>query len=166
MEDENGREISDSVKDSVRKTARGFFELLLENGRAPDHWSNAPIDIENEYLYIMGTAHPFLRLCQNHWKATKVATNSYSQWLSNALNRTKNAVDKAANKKAKETVNNEAIDIDSDEGTDGKASSQSQDNEEQNLRPSKRSRIQENHPTPTPRPHSTNINPRRQKVCK
>ena len=160
MEDENGKEIPESTKDSVCRTARGFFELLLENGRAPSQWGIAPLDVQNEYLYIMETAHPFLRLCQDHWKATKVATNSYSQWLHNALRRTKNVISKV-------TPNNEAIDIDSDEDSDGKTSTRFQDEEEADPRPAKRPRIQENQPTPTPpRPHSKKINSQRPKVCK
>ena len=163
MEDENGKEVPASTKDSVRRTARGFFELLLENGRAPSQWGNAPLDVQNEYLHIMESAHPFLCLCQDHWKATKVATNSYSQWLYNALRRTKNVV-------AKVTPNDEAIDIDSnedsDEDSDGKALTRIRDEEEADPRPSKRPRVQENQPTPAPRPRSKKINPQRPKVCK
>jgi len=80
MEDENGHEIPRAEQDNVRATARGFFNLLLQMGRAPPVLRDLAIDARHEYLYIMESSHPFLRLCNNHWKAMRVTTNSYSQW--------------------------------------------------------------------------------------
>ena len=94
MEDENGVDLPESTKEAVREEARNFFQLLLENNRAPAVWGDAAINIKNEYLYCMETQYPFLRFCQDHWKAKQVATNSYSQWQSNAAKRMRVAITK------------------------------------------------------------------------
>ena len=131
MEDKNGEEVSESAKEAVRTMARAFFELLLKNERAPAVWGSAPVDIRNEYLYVMETAHPFLQFCQDHWKASKVAPNSYSQWLSNSTSQTAIA-------KGKRRARSEVIDVDTDEDDNGEVLKQTQETEEDTPGSSKR----------------------------
>ena len=80
MEDENGDQVPEETKVAARETARAFFHLLDVNNRLPPTWKALSIDAKNEYLYLMESAHPFLHLCENHWKADRIAINSYSQW--------------------------------------------------------------------------------------
>ena len=77
---EDGNLVSKSTMHAVREEARSFYLLLLRDGKAPHVWGEAPIDVRNELLYRLETSFPFLRYCDNHWKAKKVATNGYSQW--------------------------------------------------------------------------------------
>jgi len=60
MEDENGDEIPEVKRKQARSAAKGFFNLLLELGRAPPVWGSAGIDVQNEYLHIMESSFPFL----------------------------------------------------------------------------------------------------------
>jgi hypothetical protein len=173
MEDENGEEIPKTTRDAVRDTAKAFFELLLENDRAPSTWGNAPIDVKNEYLHIMETSFPFLRLCQDHWKAIKVATNSYSQWQSHAIVRAKGA--KGMKKRTKREVihvdtdedddSNEDDDTNEDSEDEDNSSKRPQDKGKDVPRPSKRPRIEENQPTPRPRPRPLPTPRTRPLVC-
>jgi hypothetical protein len=107
MEDENGNDVLKSKKNAARSTARGFFNLLLTMGRAPAVWGSADIDVQNELVHILESDFPFFRLCEDHWKAKRVATNSYSQWYPGALKRLAAAV-------AKQTADVEVIDVDDD----------------------------------------------------
>ena len=159
MEDENGEEVPESTKEAVRMTARAFFELLLENDRAPTVWGSAPVDIRNEYLCVMETNYPFLRYCQDHWKALKVATNSYSQWLSNSTSRT-------AATKGKRRARSEVIDVDADEDDSGEASNRPKDTEEDAPGTSKRPRVGGDRSAPPSRPPPTKVSAQRRKVCK
>ena len=80
MEDENGEEILKGTRDHVRKTARSLFAQLLQRNEAPITWGAAPLNVQTELVFKLEKEYPFLQLCTNHWKAEKVATNSYSQW--------------------------------------------------------------------------------------
>lgn len=154
MEDNNGVEIPEQERDNARKTAKGFFSLLLQTNRAPPCWRDLAIDAENEYLHIMESSHSFLRLCDNHWKAKRIATNSYSQWLGGAIKR-------LAAAKAKNASAGEIIDIDSDDDVD--TSSKRPQAEDNDVRHSKRPRVEATEPAPRPRP--TRITRHRQRVC-
>jgi uncharacterized protein YaiL (DUF2058 family) len=73
------------------------------------------------------TEFSFLWLCEDHWKANQVTTNSYSQWYQHATER-KSAVEaKKANKRATEQHEAIAIEVDASE------------NENDSENPSKRS---------------------------
>ena len=78
MEDEN--QVSEATKKAACETARGYFNLLHDHNQLPSIWGNLSLDLKNEYLYLVESTHPFLCLCENHWKADMIGTNSYSQW--------------------------------------------------------------------------------------
>ena len=157
MVDENGQDIPEEEKDNARTTARGFFNFLLENNRAPATWEDSSIDVRNEYIYVMETHHPFLRYCQGHWKAIQIATNTYHGWTLTRIGRSKKT-------KAKRGADTEAIDIDAGENEGVKASKRPQEDGGMVQEPSKRPRVEEARPTPRPRPHSTKTIPQGPKV--
>lgn len=110
MEDESGKVVHETSRAAVRAHAKAFFCSLLKNGRAPAKWGDASLDVVNELVYELETNFPWLRLCEGHWKAKQVATNSYSQWLPVALNRLKNDTAKAG--KGSQSPDVEVIDVD------------------------------------------------------
>ena len=154
MVDENGQDIPEEEKDNARTTARGFFNFLLENNRAPATWEDASIDVRNEYTYVMETQHPFLRYCHGHWKAIQIATNTYHGWSVTRIGRAKKT-------KVKREADSEVIDIDAGENEGAK---RPQEDEGMVQEPSKRPRVEETRPTPRPRPHSTKTIPQAPKV--
>ena len=146
MEDENGDEIPKPQRDEARQVAKGFFNSLLRFGWAPPVWGRAGIDIQNEYLHIMEDRFPFLRLCDNHWKARRIATNSYSQWYG------KTPAGKAAalvKSKAAATAG-DIIDVDADDAMD--KSSKRARTEDDGVRHSKRPRVEAFESAPPPLP--------------
>ena len=167
MEDEDGNQMPEATKSAVRASARGYFEGMLASGTAPTTWGSVPLRAKNELTNILENQFPFLRLCDNHWKANMVATNSYSQWHPTASER-------AAAAKAKEAVKRRAaeaniIDLDTSEDDNKKTSKGPVDEKETVSRPSKRPRIEDPQPSPTThplRPRPTKFVPPRKKVCK
>jgi hypothetical protein len=152
MEDLEGNEIPESSRRAVRRMARSFFIRLLQDGAAPDTWGNAPLDAQNQLIFTLETQFPFLRYCENHWKSTMVATNSYSQWYKAANGRWANIENKR-----KTEVN--VIDVDTGE------SSKRPQTEGNDTRPSKRPRLEEVQHSPSPRSRPLRADPQRRKVC-
>jgi hypothetical protein len=162
MEDENGEQIPEATRYTARGEAKAFFNLLMERGRAPPIWGDVSIDAKNELIHILESRFPFLRLCDDHWKANKIATNSYSQWYPRALKRrAKNMAEKAAKKVASTQV----IDVDADDN-DKDESLKRPRAEDDDTRHSKRPRAEGTPTTPPPRPRPTRITTQRQRVCK
>ena len=155
MEDENGNQVPESEKDAARSTARGFFSLLLEKKRDPPVWGAASLDVVNELIHILESAHPFLRLCHNHWKSKRIATNSYSQWRPGAKRR----FEKAAETKV---AHGQVIDVDSDDDKSESESHKRPRAEDNDTKLSKRPRVEETQPTPPPH---TQVTVHRQRVC-
>jgi hypothetical protein len=166
MEQEDGNGVPKSTRNAARKRARAVFLSLLKDGTAPSTWGSAPFDVQLKLISTLETEFPFLRLCENHWKATMVATNSYSQWYGSASGR------KAAAKARREVIN-----VDADADDDGEKSSNPAQTEDNDSRPSKRPRLAETQPPPHPRSEETQptppsrpipkkIGPQRQKVRK
>ena len=159
MEDENGNEIPEEVRKATRETAKGFFNLIMEKGRAPGAWDEAAIDVKNEYIHIMESSHPFLRLCEGHWKAKKVATNSYSQWHSIAAPRWRAIL-------AKRRADAQVIDVDTDDEVVVVGSSKRPRDEDDDAGPLKRPRSKETQPPPRSHAKPTTVTTRRQRVCR
>ena len=155
LENGFGGQVPDSEKKAVQKKAKEFFHLILEMGRAPPVWGDLSLDIANEYLHFMESNFPFLRLCDNHWKARRVATNSYSQWYGKVSKR-------MAAAKAKVAPGGEVIDVDADD--DAGKSSKRPRAEDDNTRHPKHPRTEETEPMPTPRPDSAKVTRQRQRV--
>lgn len=161
LEDKDGTPIPEGKRDAVRATARAFFEFILGNSRAPATWGIAAIDVRDELHYILETEFPFLRYCEGHWKAQRIATNSYSQWYGKAMER----VAAAEAKKAKELADAKVIDVDTDNENNSKTLKRPRDDEDNAPGPSKRHCHAENPPIPGPRPRPTLVNSQRPKVC-
>ena len=155
MVDRQGRVVPKPMQDTVRNTARGFYQLLLAIKRAPTNWGNAAIDIKNELRYRLETEHEFMRYCHNHWKADMIATNSYPQWVGGRLDPTSDKNTPA-----------EVIDVELDNNDE--AQKRPRDKEEGVSGPSKRPRVKEV-PSSTStrhRPKPTPVNKKPQAVCK
>ena len=119
MEDEDGHLIPTSTKASMRALAKRFFWQILRNGRAPARWGDVSLDVSNELIYLLESNYEWLRYCQDHWKARKVATNSYLQWYIEALPRynKEKAKAKAAQGASSQPLDTEVIDVNADSNT-------------------------------------------------
>jgi hypothetical protein len=169
MEDENGSQVPEKTKKALRRTAKGFFEGLLENGSAPAAWGNATLSTRHTFINTMETEFSFLRLCEDHWKANQVATNSYSQWYQHATERKTVVAAKKANKRATEQHKAIAIEVDASENeNDSENPSKRSGDDEGNVPgPSKWPRVENPQPTSTiSRPRPNRINPPGKKVRK
>ncbi|KAJ6472301.1 hypothetical protein C8R47DRAFT_1295676 [Mycena vitilis] len=80
LEHKDGSPFSAAEITAVRKAAREAFATILDDGMAPSSWSHASSKatavVRSELLHQF----PDIRLCANHWKVDKVATEVYSQW--------------------------------------------------------------------------------------
>ena len=152
MEDENGNPIQEQKRAAAHSTAKKFFSLLLEQGQAPTTWRAASIDIDNELIHMLESDYPFLRLCDNHWKARQVATNSYSQWYPKASKRRATALAKRA-AEAKQAAGTEVIDIDDDDTNQDQPPKRPRAEDNEARRP-KRPRVEETKSIP---PHPTKV---------
>ena len=162
MEDENGEEIPKGTRDRVRKTARGLFAQLLRRNEAPITWGAAPLNVQTELVFKLEKEYPFLRLCANHWKAEKVATNSYSQWYGRAAGRQVAAEARVAIKVESDV---EVINIDADDSDEDRSSKRPR-TADTNARASKRPRVETITSTPRTRPLPTKVTSQRKKVRK
>jgi hypothetical protein len=138
MVDDNGNQVPEATKRQVRKDARDFFNLLLLGHRATSIWSDVGVDAVNQLSHNLETNHKFLWFCDNHWKSQMVATNSYSQWYSKA-------VDRRASAMAKIAAKGNVIDVDADDIV--AKSSKRPRAEGGDARDSKRPRLEEAQPT-------------------
>ncbi|KAF9641919.1 hypothetical protein BDM02DRAFT_3194264 [Thelephora ganbajun] len=154
MEDEDGNEIPEWKRKAARSAARGFFNLLFEKSQAPATWGEVSIDISNELMHILETEFPFLHLCKSHWKAKRIATNSYSQWYRKALKRRAAAL-------AKKAAGAEVIDVDDDSNNQDGSSKRPQA-EDGDTRHSKRPHVEETQPAP-PRPRPMKVTTQHQR---
>ena len=151
MEDENGNKVPENTRKAIRKRAKGLFNQLLQGGVAPATWGGVPLDVQHQLIFQLESEFPFLRLCANHWKSMMVATNSYSQWYRLACSR---RVAAGAKGKAKDV---DLVDA------DGQESFKQPQVEENDTRPSKRTRLEEPKPIAPSRPPPTQYG--RRKVC-
>ncbi|KAF9785131.1 hypothetical protein BJ322DRAFT_1108591 [Thelephora terrestris] len=153
MEDESGREIPEKVRKAVRKTAKQFFQEILDNNRAPANWGEAARDIESKLIHILESEFFWLRLCEGHWKANKVATNSYSQWYGKAIRR--KAAAEARKIAAMKQAAADVIDVDADDTDNNRPSKRPRDEEDETTGRPKHPRIEERRPSPRPHPTPT-----------
>ena len=160
MEDEDGEEIPKGTRDRVRKTARGLFAQLLRRNEAPITWGAAPLNVQTELVFKLEKEYPFLRLCANHWKAEKVATNSYSQWYRRAAGRQVAAQAQVAIKVESDV---EVIDVDADDSDEDRSSKRPQ-TADTNTRASKRPRTEKAKPSLPPHPLPTKVHSQGRKV--
>ncbi|KAF8871857.1 hypothetical protein BD779DRAFT_1680061 [Infundibulicybe gibba] len=81
IEDRNGLTATGGVVNGITAHARRVFEQLLKSNVAPSTWSHGTPRVQNYFREEMYKNFPDLQLCENHWKADKIATNLYSGWF-------------------------------------------------------------------------------------
>lgn len=84
IQSEDGETIDGIYASEIRRFARGLWQKYLDSQMAPKKWGAANGDINKLYNNEMETAFPELRLCENHWKTTHIATQYYPTWRANA----------------------------------------------------------------------------------
>ncbi|KAJ7463091.1 hypothetical protein B0H11DRAFT_2310327 [Mycena galericulata] len=60
-------------------TSSLYFELKAEN-LLPTTWTQATHSVKNRFRAVVESEVPELRLCDNHWKADKLASITFSSW--------------------------------------------------------------------------------------
>ena len=184
MEDENGDPIPESERDAARAKAKAFWIKLFKNKIAPVKFGAADLDIKEEYYLLMESSFPWLRYCENRWKAEQLWRNHYPPWYHGELKREQEAKDKAAKKAAqraaretaqkatKEAVEKAAaegnlieVDLDSGDVQDdqGKSPKRPRPDDEESGQP-KRRRVKVINPASFSRPAPTAITTKRQRV--
>lgn len=76
----DGTPIDGNMAAQIREHARIIWKDLYQRGKAPEKWTDASRDVREEYFREMERRWEVLRYCDNHWKATKLATTLYSIW--------------------------------------------------------------------------------------
>jgi len=155
MEDENGDSIPESTRSAARAKARGFWTELFKTNKDYLLYSKLDNETRDKYIALMENAYPWLRYCENNWKAGMIWQNHYKDWYSSAK---KNAGEKAAKEKAaKEKVEREnmategdVIDIDDDtnDDQDGQEPPAKRPRVDGETSAPKRRRVEEDEPTP------------------
>ncbi|KAG2739420.1 hypothetical protein P692DRAFT_20755706, partial [Suillus brevipes Sb2] len=85
LEQENGDPVLDDEVDAIRKTLRGAFSELNNQGLAPARWGNLTASGTELMNGIMEKAHPIFRLANNGWKLHHLAMSSYPSWRRNHI---------------------------------------------------------------------------------
>lgn len=80
VEHEDGTPIDGITAAQIREHARLIWKDLYHRGKAPEKWTDASREVREEYFREMEGRWEVLRYCDNHWKATKLATALYSIW--------------------------------------------------------------------------------------
>lgn len=149
MEDENGEQQSKTSKDAARATARAFWVKLLNDKKAPKCFGEFDVDLKHEYILLMETIHPWLRLCENHWKTERIGHNHYSQWYSGAVKK------QAKEAAAKAAAEGKVIDVDADNNRshDGQeTNSKRPQPDDETINEPKRRRLDKAEPVPSSEP--------------
>ena len=60
--------------------ARAIWTHLESLGLAPDTWTKATVDATTYFRQKMYQYQPDLRLCEAHWKVTRIAIDNYPSW--------------------------------------------------------------------------------------
>ena len=166
MEDENGKQQPRSTKDAARAAARGFWIKLLQDNKAPTHFGAMDLSLRHEYISLMEREYPWLRYCDNHWKAQQIWRGHYPQWYGPAMK--KEAARKAKEAAEKAAAEGRVIDIDADDDNghnDQEKSSKRPRPDDESTGESKRRRVEKVKSTPSAPPAPTKITTKRVRVC-
>ena len=166
MEDKDGQQQSRSTKDHARATARGFWIKLLQDGMAPTHFGALDLPLKNEYISLMEREYPWLRYCDNHWKAEQIWRGHYPQWYGPAMK--KEAARKLQEAAEKAAAEGRVIDVDADgndsHGGPEESSKRPRPDDDETVSKPKRRRVEEAKSTPLP-PVPTKVTTKRARVC-
>ncbi|KAJ6459140.1 hypothetical protein C8R47DRAFT_1328050 [Mycena vitilis] len=80
LEHVNGIRFTAEELKSVRKHAYESFADLLEDGIAPQKWSQASSTATQRVRHAIISHHPEISLCADNWKVDAVVTETYGQW--------------------------------------------------------------------------------------
>ena len=80
-EDGTGGLIPPSRRSRVTRDLRSIWQDLLEKGKRLDCISKIGWEVREEYRTRIEALHPWLRLCDDHWKADQLWTNYFSGWI-------------------------------------------------------------------------------------
>ena len=80
MEDESGSIISLSIRKQVVKDVKAFMQEKHNKDARLDVLSNLALDVRTEYRNAIEGLHPWLQLCENHWKADQLWSNVWTRW--------------------------------------------------------------------------------------
>ena len=79
-EDGNGGLIPSSRRSRVTRDLRAIWQDLLEKGKRLDCISKIGWEVREDYRTRIEALYPWLRLCEDHWKADQLWTNYFSGW--------------------------------------------------------------------------------------
>ena len=114
MEDENGNPIPETQRNAARHKAKLFWNELLKKGKAPPSGGKVDLHIRDKFVFLMEESFPWLRYCENHWKADRVWINHYPNWYKGAID-TKDTKVKTEAKARANVHAGEAVNIDSND---------------------------------------------------
>ncbi|KAJ6501095.1 hypothetical protein C8R47DRAFT_258093 [Mycena vitilis] len=80
LEHVNGIRFTAEELKSVRKHAYESFADLLEDGIAPQKWSQASSTATQRVRHAIISHHPEISLCADNWKVDAVVTETYGHW--------------------------------------------------------------------------------------
>jgi hypothetical protein len=86
IEDEDGNPVAGSRAKAARTKARQIWTYLHGQGRLPGRWNDADIVVRNYYAGEMRREFPELRLCDFDYKAYRIATMTFPNWVKNYKN--------------------------------------------------------------------------------
>ena len=82
MEDEHGKPVPESERNSARLRAKLFWNGLKS---PPASGQKIDLKVRDEFVLLMEKNHPWLRYCENHWKADRIWVNHYPNWYKTAI---------------------------------------------------------------------------------
>lgn len=100
IEDEDGNPIPGQRAKAARDQARKIWRYLDRSGRLPDCWNEADTVASSYYTGEMRCFFPELQLCENDYKANRIATLIFPNFL------------KHRNSKVKEEIKEDSEDVD------------------------------------------------------
>lgn len=77
----DGQMVSDRRLTEIRKLARDTWSFLADQVEWRAHNNKNTRDFQNHYRAVIETAYPELTLCESHWKADKITTETYPNWV-------------------------------------------------------------------------------------
>jgi hypothetical protein len=84
VEDGDGNPVDGTRAAAIRKFAKQCWQKVMDAKMAPRTWGAANLDVSRMYNLEMEAEFPELRFCDNHWKATAIATQYYPDWYGTA----------------------------------------------------------------------------------
>jgi len=169
MEDKDGNQQPKTTKDAAHATARSFWIKLFRVTGTYTAVGDLNADQRDEYLALMEGKYPWLRLCQDHWKAVKIWHNHYPQWWKGLMKKLANEKMKKADAEVAALVAAEGrvIDVDdNDNGSqDGKQKHSKQPRSDNETSEPKCRCVEKVEPTPPSQPTPAMATTRQFKVC-